>query len=615
MKPHCSSSPGWGAHLPRKFSDDNAEVIQNEGVFQQLLSAAFVVQQHNDQAKNSPPDPAEFRAADLSEIAETQNLIRNKHLDLISAANVIVSKAMKISAADGGAIALVSKNELSYIASDGVAARSAGTSILLDESLSAECIRTGKLQALPDLKDAPRPQAEFFRSQAVQSFASVPVRQDQTIAGVLELYFLKSNAVSEPGLRTCQLLAGLLTGTVATNSETDSDSAPAQPSPLDQLKSQLDRMVDEEDAVPDLIRPSLTQQDLSKQDAAKIAAPKPDLPPNILSSAISAPAFAEKGIVRCHKCGCPLEESESFCGLCGTSRNASLDSAKISDSAKTSHSPKTSKTPSLPDIPAPAAAVVNEPPKKVLPSEMNASLNSKADLPKRSDELPAELKEILARFPEEQETSLLAASASTPKDLLLSTSKALENVAPQAVATPAPVDSKPVQAAPEQKPVEAKGSEVKAVEVAKPDTALSVAEASANTQQWHSASETKNWLESKKTPVGAKHWLLEYRANLYLAAAILLLVLVLLGVGIPNNNGPKQLGWFDSMLVNLGLAETPSAPNFAGNPSTKVWVDTHTALYYCPGSDSYGKTQGGKFETQREAQQDQFEPASRQACP
>ena len=165
--------------LPRKFSDDNAEVTQNEGVFQQLLSAAFVVQQHNDQSKSSPPDPSEFKAADLSEIAETQNLIRNKHLDLISAANVIVTKAMKIAAADGGAIALASKNELSYIASDGVAARSAGSDISLDASLSAECIRTGNFLVLADLKNAPRPQADFFRSQAVQSFAAVPVRQDQ----------------------------------------------------------------------------------------------------------------------------------------------------------------------------------------------------------------------------------------------------------------------------------------------------------------------------------------------------------------------------------------------------------------------------------------------------
>ncbi len=591
IRPHCSSSPGWGAHLPRKSSDNNAEVTQNEGVFQQLLSAAYVVQQHNDHAKNSPPDPLEFKAADLSEIAETQNLIRNKHLDLISAANVIVTKAMKIVAADGGAIALASKNELSYIASDGVAARSAGTSISLDESLSVECIRTGKLLTLANLKNAPRSQADFFRSQAVQSFASVPVRQEQTIAGVLELYFLKPNAVHEPSLRTCQLLAGLLTGTVAPKVEAGSAPASEQLSPLDQLKSQLDRMVEEEDAVPDLVRSSLIQQH----------APKSDLPSNPQLSGISAPSFAGKEIIRCRKCGCPLEGSESFCGLCGTSRNPD--------------STKATKSPLLPEILALIQTITSEAPKETLPDEVAASLNSKADLPKKSEELPAELKEILARFPEEQENSGLAASASTPKDLLLSASVAQPQIpVTPPVPTSTRVDRKLAQASPAQKPAETKPIEVEAVEITKPDTALSAAEASANNPQWHSATETKAWLESVKSPGTAKHWLLEYRANLYLAAAILLLVLVLLGVGIPNN-GPQHLGWFDSLLVQLGLAEAPTAPTFEGNPSTKVWVDTHTALYYCPGTDSYGKTLGGKFETQREAQQDQFEPASRQACP
>ena len=51
-----------------------------------------------------------------------------------------------------------------------------------------------------------------------------------------------------------------------------------------------------------------------------------------------------------------------------------------------------------------------------------------------------------------------------------------------------------------------------------------------------------------------------------------------------------------------------------GNPDTKVWVDVHTALYYCPGADLYGKTATGKYTTQREAQLDQFQPAYRRTC-
>jgi hypothetical protein len=40
----------------------------------------------------------------------------------------------------------------------------------------------------------------------------------------------------------------------------------------------------------------------------------------------------------------------------------------------------------------------------------------------------------------------------------------------------------------------------------------------------------------------------------------------------------------------------------------------HTALYYCPGADLYGKTPNGKLTSQRDAQLDQFEPALRKTC-
>jgi hypothetical protein len=75
-----------------------------------------------------------------------------------------------------------------------------------------------------------------------------------------------------------------------------------------------------------------------------------------------------------------------------------------------------------------------------------------------------------------------------------------------------------------------------------------------------------------------------------------------------------QLTLFEEVLVGLGLAEPPPAPIYLGNPDTQVWVDLHTALYYCAGSQLYGKTPGGKMTTQRDAQQDQFEPANRRVC-
>jgi hypothetical protein len=106
-----------------------------------------------------------------------------------------------------------------------------------------------------------------------------------------------------------------------------------------------------------------------------------------------------------------------------------------------------------------------------------------------------------------------------------------------------------------------------------------------------------------------------HRADLYLGAAILVAAMALLwpAAGSPR---PAALGPFERALVALGIAEAPPPPvvHLQGDPSIEVWVDPHSALYYCLGEEQYGKTVDGRVTTQREAQMDRFQPASRSAC-
>jgi hypothetical protein len=105
-----------------------------------------------------------------------------------------------------------------------------------------------------------------------------------------------------------------------------------------------------------------------------------------------------------------------------------------------------------------------------------------------------------------------------------------------------------------------------------------------------------------------------HRADLYLGMAVFVAALALLwpAAGAPR---PAALGPWERALVTLGIAEIPApVVHFQGDPSLAVWVDPHTALYYCPGEEQYGKTADGRFSPQREAQMDRFEPASRSAC-
>ena len=120
-----------------------------------------------------------------------------------------------------------------------------------------------------------------------------------------------------------------------------------------------------------------------------------------------------------------------------------------------------------------------------------------------------------------------------------------------------------------------------------------------------------------------------YRGTVYIAVAAFLLLSAIFDWGFPaaqigatgqtsttKGRKPKapELTFSEKVLVSLGIAEPPASLTYVGNPQTQVWVDLHTALYYCPGADLYGKTEGGKLTTQKDAQQDQFEPASRRAC-
>ncbi len=55
-------------------------------------------------------------------------------------------------------------------------------------------------------------------------------------------------------------------------------------------------------------------------------------------------------------------------------------------------------------------------------------------------------------------------------------------------------------------------------------------------------------------------------------------------------------------------------PEQLGDARVVVWVDLTTGLYYCPGASTYGKTEKGKFLTQKEAQAEYFTSAIRIGC-
>src|ERR1700740_2605108 len=124
---------------------------------------------------------------------------------------------------------------------------------------------------------------------------AVPVLQSGKTGGALELVFGKTDAFHDQDVRTCQLMAGLVTETLTRTTEEGwrkglAAERASMLEVLEKIKPQLARLANTPEA-------ALT---LSNADAE------------------SAPTIFEEG--KCQNCGGEMAAGEAFCGSCGMSR-------------------------------------------------------------------------------------------------------------------------------------------------------------------------------------------------------------------------------------------------------------------------------------------------------
>ena len=625
-----------------ELSSAQRKSILDEGSFQQLLAAAYVVQVHNDRFA------ARKRKADagrtLSEIAETQKLIHTQQLDLRAAAKLIAERAQKITNASGVAVGIVEEDHLVYCAATGSAAGEAASRVPLDSSLAANCLRNGHILQCSNAKKDFRLPAELCRERGVKSLIAAPVYHEGRVAGVLELRFARTNSFQEHDVGTSQLMAGLVTEAIVQGAELESRRALAAErasmlDALERIKPQLERLIAEPAAVPaERLAVAAEPAAVPTKEMAAPAepvvvptvpgAPVEDVPPVELArvSTGQPPKKEEMRGAICLGCGHQLEEGEHFCGICGATR-----------SGESSDGGMQSKWASLWHLHQTAGRMGEE--SSIEESEVAADEPNKTTAP-----LPPAMQQIVAKFSDNAEKDEVEKEeGESSVDAKVPTSASRTN---QEATEPFPSLDEILARFSLADDVTTQGEADATKEIKVPPGRLPVEmDALSTTGQasvWTSAIKAREWWESLKAqrPGWTEFWY-RHRAKIYLGIAAVILQFVILMLVFPGGQTQPaasansvssgnaasavnarrrkslpqpQLTLFEKLLVSLGLAEPPPAPVYLGNPSTQVWVDLHTALYYCPGSALYGKTQGGKFTTQRDAQQDQFEPANRKAC-
>jgi GAF domain-containing protein len=584
-------------------SKEKDKPVFDELTFAKLLEAAYVLQEHNRELQamgrraGSPDSPArqeqpvggtvtdKHEVSDaalaakhdytltLAQIVETQHQIQVRHLEADKVMALVAERVTELTKASGAAIGILDGNKVRYKATAGGMALPAGSEIPLEKALCKACLRSGEVIRCGNITPELQLDAEECRHRRIQSLIAVPVYHEGGVAGGLELYYAAKHAFTEQDVHTCQLMAGLVTEALA-----ESDEAARKKSLASERAVILEAL---EKLKPDLAA-------LAEASAAKDSGSKPTAG----ATAKSAPTFL------CRKCGHELVGEEQFCGRCGSPRGSSYEPPTMQ-----------SKVASL--------------------WHMQEALRKSAS-PVPADGAPPP-QQWQAGFDEKQPEKALADAAEKDRPGLFAAPELrIEEAAPSAKPPESAVDAEIEEdrelllAVLQKESQEDEGS-------SSAETKLAEAEPVAD---WSSAASAHAFLErlvAQRPGAWARFWSAR-RGDFYLVIAVILVACAIrwgiwsshrvsatgrpaAAAAVHRRPAPEaDLSLFDRMLVKLGLAEAPEPPEYKGNPTTRVWVDLQTALYYCPGNDLYGKTPKGKFTTQRDAQLDQFEPAYRKAC-
>jgi hypothetical protein len=553
--------------LTLAFTGARPKPALDESSFQQLLAAAYVVQQHNDGAHEK--DPAQAMSSVLSEIAEIQSLVRAGGLDLSAAAHLTADRLRKITGADAAVIALMTGGSLECLAQTGIAAGSNGNGLASHPVVPTERLKSGEVFQSSNAESDIRLDQALCRHAGIGSLIAAPIHQFDEFGGVIEVRWAQMNAFQESDTRATRLMAGLIGGLLERNARA-AQRRDSQLTPSD---------VEIALATPDRRDDQVPNGAPAKSDAG---AELRILPAGTDDQVYAAtePAEVEAGNLpaECRVCGRTFGPDEAFCGQCSMPRVAGTSSEDLQSKwASLWYMQRAQKTQQQESPPSFANLATQASP--AVP-ENNQTIPIPAEPVPQGPAKPAVRVWHVPEGGTERESSN-SSGLSHPFKTTLSDERSFfieaENNLSNSRFAPA-IDSLAPTA----------GSAYEA-EGATPDLLQST---------WQAV-----WARMHR-----RH------ATWALSAVGLLLVFLMLAVWPSSTN--SQLTWFQSVLVELGLAEVPAHPPvLSGNPDVRVWVDVHTALYYCPGSDLYGKTPGGHFASQHDAQVDEFEPASRVACP
>src|SRR6202521_5243191 len=226
-----------GAGIQSQHSDMFIYSSLDRTALQKLLANAFAVQQ------------SQMDKQWLSAIVEVQGLIARRQLDVDGTMQLIVDRAQAVANAAGVAIALFKGHQLVYRAGSGSAADYVGRHVMATLSVPADTTGGREILRVEDAETDTRIQAEICRQFGAKSLLILLIYHQQSVAGVLEVFFSDAHAFQDCEVRAYRLMAGLIGEAMSQSTHLEREKTGTAPRPA------VPNL-----AVPNLAVPNLVQQ-------------------------------------------------------------------------------------------------------------------------------------------------------------------------------------------------------------------------------------------------------------------------------------------------------------------------------------------------------------------
>ncbi len=142
----------------------------------------------------------------LAAIAAIQREVELFGVDTQAALQLIAHRAQMLTRSSGAALALSDSEAMVCRASSGEAPP-VGAHLQIGHGFSGECVRTGELLHCEDSETDPRVDRESCRALGVRSMIAAPVRAEDVVVGLLEVFAPSASAFSETDRVAVQNLA------------------------------------------------------------------------------------------------------------------------------------------------------------------------------------------------------------------------------------------------------------------------------------------------------------------------------------------------------------------------------------------------------------------------